>query len=126
MKTSIALIGFMGTGKTVVGKILAEKLGKEFVEVDALILGIDVQRVKVAVYVVASLVTGAVVSVSGPIAYIGLICPHLGCVVEMDDSGFTCPCHGSKFNADGSLKKAPPPNPCAPCAWRSLRKDTLS
>ncbi|MBA7641814.1 Shikimate kinase [subsurface metagenome] len=37
MKTSIALIGFMGTGKTVVGKALAEKLGKEFVELDSLI-----------------------------------------------------------------------------------------
>ena len=37
MKTSIALIGFMGTGKTVVGKALAEKLGKEFFELDPLI-----------------------------------------------------------------------------------------
>jgi shikimate kinase len=37
MKTNIALIGFMGTGKTVVGKALAEKLNKEFVELDALI-----------------------------------------------------------------------------------------
>jgi len=37
MKTSIALIGFMGTGKTVVGKALAEKLGKDFVEMDTLI-----------------------------------------------------------------------------------------
>ena len=37
MKTNIALIGFMGTGKTVVGKALAEKLNKEFVETDALI-----------------------------------------------------------------------------------------
>ena len=37
MKTSITLIGFMGTGKTVVGKALAEKLGKEFIELDALI-----------------------------------------------------------------------------------------
>ena len=37
MKTSVAITGFMGTGKTVVGKILAEKLGKEFVETDALI-----------------------------------------------------------------------------------------
>jgi len=37
MKSSIALIGFMGTGKTVVGKALAEKLGKEFIELDALI-----------------------------------------------------------------------------------------
>ena len=37
MKTNIALIGFMGVGKTAVGQALAEKLGKEFVELDALI-----------------------------------------------------------------------------------------
>jgi len=37
MKTNIALIGFMGTGKTAVAKILAEKLGKELVELDRLI-----------------------------------------------------------------------------------------
>ena len=34
---NIYLVGFMGTGKTAVGKILAKKLGKEFVEMDALI-----------------------------------------------------------------------------------------
>ena len=37
MKTSIALIGFMGAGKTVVGKALAEKLGRKFIELDSLI-----------------------------------------------------------------------------------------
>ena len=37
MKTSIALIGFMGVGKTAVGKVLAEKLNKKLVELDALI-----------------------------------------------------------------------------------------
>jgi len=37
IKSSIALIGFMGVGKTTVGKILAEKLQKKFVELDALI-----------------------------------------------------------------------------------------
>jgi len=37
MKSSIALIGFMGAGKTAVGKALAEKLNKKFVEMDALI-----------------------------------------------------------------------------------------
>jgi shikimate kinase len=37
MKTSIVLIGFMGTGKTAVGRLLADKLGKEFIEMDALI-----------------------------------------------------------------------------------------
>ena len=37
MKTSIALIGFMGTGKTVVGKALAQRLGKGYIEMDSLI-----------------------------------------------------------------------------------------
>ena len=37
MKTSIALIGFMGTGKTAVGQLLSKKLGKKFVELDLLI-----------------------------------------------------------------------------------------
>ncbi len=37
MKSNIALVGFMGTGKTDVGRLLAEKLGKDFIEVDELI-----------------------------------------------------------------------------------------
>jgi shikimate kinase len=37
MKTSVALIGLMGTGKTAAGKLLAEKLNKRFVELDAYI-----------------------------------------------------------------------------------------
>ena len=37
MKTNIALIGFMGTGKTAVGRALAKKLNKQFVELDSLI-----------------------------------------------------------------------------------------
>lgn len=37
MKNNIALIGFMGVGKTAVGKILAEKLDREFIELDSLI-----------------------------------------------------------------------------------------
>jgi shikimate kinase len=37
-KTSIALIGFMGAGKSAVGKVLAEKLGKKLVEMDTAIV----------------------------------------------------------------------------------------
>jgi len=37
MKTNIALIGFMGVGKTAVGRVLAEKLRKNFVDLDSMI-----------------------------------------------------------------------------------------
>jgi len=37
MKSNIALIGFMGTGKTVVGRRLAAATGREFLELDAAI-----------------------------------------------------------------------------------------
>jgi len=37
MKTNIALIGFMGTGKTAVGQLLAKKLDRKFIELDSLI-----------------------------------------------------------------------------------------
>jgi len=38
MKTGIALTGFMGAGKTAVGRALAEKLAREFLELDSLIV----------------------------------------------------------------------------------------
>ncbi|MCJ7631334.1 AAA family ATPase [Candidatus Bathyarchaeota archaeon] len=38
MKTNVALIGFMGTGKTSVGELLASKLKKRFVSTDDLIV----------------------------------------------------------------------------------------
>jgi len=37
VKTNIALIGFMGVGKTAVGKALAKKLNRKFAELDLLI-----------------------------------------------------------------------------------------
>src|SRR5512137_450725 len=39
MKTNICLVGFMGTGKTQAGRIVAERTGKKFVEIDAMIEG---------------------------------------------------------------------------------------
>lgn len=37
MKTNIILIGFMGTGKTIIGQALAKKLDMKFIELDSLI-----------------------------------------------------------------------------------------
>ena len=39
MKTNVALIGFMGTGKSAVGRALADRLSRGFVELDGLIEG---------------------------------------------------------------------------------------
>jgi iron complex transport system permease protein len=60
-------------------------------ETNALILGVEVARVKVGVYLLASLMTGAVVSVGGPIAYIGLICPHLARMLFGSDNRILFP-----------------------------------
>jgi iron complex transport system permease protein len=38
---------------------------------------VNVNRVKIVVYVAASLLTGLAVSVSGAIGYVGLLVPHL-------------------------------------------------
>jgi len=47
-KSNIAFIGFMGTGKTTVGKILAHKTGLRFVDTDRLIIekvGLDISSI---------------------------------------------------------------------------------
>jgi cytochrome b6-f complex iron-sulfur subunit len=43
---------------------------------------------------------------SGFIA-LSLVCTHLGCTVAVQPDGFACPCHGSRFNAEGSPVKGP-------------------
>ena len=40
---------------------------------------------------------------------ISTICTHLGCVVKASAGEFECPCHGSRFSADGSGTKGPAP-----------------
>lgn len=46
-------------------------------EQEALHLGVHVERVKRAIYVLAALLTGLAVSVSGSIGFVGLIVPHI-------------------------------------------------
>lgn len=46
-------------------------------EKEAMHLGVDVPRVRLVVYLAASFLTGLAVSVSGSIAYVGLIVPHV-------------------------------------------------
>jgi nitrite reductase/ring-hydroxylating ferredoxin subunit len=42
---------------------------------------------------------------------ISLVCPHLGCVVKVTSDGLSCPCHGSRFLPDGSLRNGPASKP---------------
>jgi iron complex transport system permease protein len=46
-------------------------------EKEAMHLGVDIRRVRVVVYIAASLLTGLAVSVSGAIGYVGLLVPHV-------------------------------------------------
>lgn len=42
---------------------------------------------------------------------ISTVCTHLGCIVRPTADGFECPCHGSRFAADGSVTQGPAPQP---------------
>lgn len=42
-------------------------------------------------------------------AAISAVCTHLGCVVGISETGFDCPCHGSRYDRDGNVTGGPAP-----------------
>ncbi|MBI5966746.1 MAG: iron ABC transporter permease [Deltaproteobacteria bacterium] len=54
-------------------------------------LGVEVERVKKTAFIFASLITGAVVSVSGLIGFVGLVVPHLVRMIWGPDHRFLIP-----------------------------------
>jgi cytochrome b6-f complex iron-sulfur subunit len=50
-----------------------------------------------------------------------LICTHLGCTVEQKTDGFDCPCHGSRYDANGNVLKGP-----AAKSLRALRVESTN
>ncbi len=36
-------------------------------------------------------------------------CTHLGCTVRRQEAGFVCPCHGSRYDAEGRVIAGPAP-----------------
>ncbi len=60
-------------------------------ERDAAALGVSTARVKLVVYLAASLVTGAAVAVSGMIGFVGLIVPHAVRLVVGSDNRLVIP-----------------------------------
>ena len=49
----------------------------------------------------------------GGVVALNSTCNHQGCNVDWTASEFVCPCHGSKFAADGSLVNGPATEPLA-------------
>jgi cytochrome b6-f complex iron-sulfur subunit len=45
------------------------------------------------------------------VAAISTTCTHLGCTVAIADTGFSCPCHGSRYDQDGTVTGGPAPKP---------------
>ena len=37
------------------------------------------------------------------------VCTHLGCLVAVTETGFQCPCHGSRYDANGKVVAGPAP-----------------
>ncbi len=56
----------------------------------------------------------------GRLAAISLECTHLGCLVNVVDQGFFCPCHGSEFGPMGEVYSGPAPSALP---WHALRID---
>ena len=49
---------------------------------------------------------------AGAFAGLSSVCPHAGCNVnKIVDGTIVCPCHGSRFNLDGSVAKGPATEP---------------
>jgi len=51
---------------------------------------------------------------------ISTVCTHLGCIVKTSAAGFDCPCHGSGFQKDGTVRKGPAP---IPLPWLKVSKN---
>jgi cytochrome b6-f complex iron-sulfur subunit len=51
----------------------------------------------------------AIFKEAGAVYAISTVCTHLGCIIKPTEKGFDCPCHGSKFNKDGSVARGPAP-----------------
>ena len=42
---------------------------------------------------------------------LSLTCTHLGCTLELNETGFACPCHNSSFDARGNVTHGPAVKP---------------
>ena len=63
---------------------------------------------------------GFVVKNNGKLDVFAINCSHLGCPIGLNapEKTFDCPCHGSRFNLDGTVKHGPAQSPLAHLTWK--------
>jgi cytochrome b6-f complex iron-sulfur subunit len=59
-------------------------------------------------------IPAVVIRTSSGFTALSLVCTHLGCTVESKPDGFTCPCHGSRFDPQGNVLRGPAAKPLNP------------
>lgn len=51
----------------------------------------------------------ALIRTSESLKAVSLVCTHQTCILNhLEESKFTCPCHGGEFNIDGTVLRGPP------------------
>ena len=56
---------------------------------------------------------------------LSLVCTHLGCTVQEKPEGFTCPCHGSRYDEKGNVLHGPAQKPLKPLRIESTTSGHL-
>lgn len=62
---------------------------------------------------------------AGGVYAVSTVCTHLGCIVRLENGGFDCPCHGSRFSLDGTVEKGPAPKALPWLSVTAVSADTV-
>ena len=67
----------------------------------------------------------AVKDEQGKVRVLAINCSHLGCSVALNttDKTFDCPCHGSRFHMDGTVRHGPAAYPLSNLTWEQDPSD---
>src|SRR6266581_3568648 len=67
----------------------------------------------------------AVKDQQGKVHVLAINCSHLGCSIALNgtDKSFDCPCHGSRFHLDGTVRHGPASAPLSNLSWEQDNSD---